>query len=159
MPGYVKAGLLLPDCQDGLEEVQQILSLCNPWAQVNSWFLVKADSRTDKKFLTLNIPLNVVPALLEKDRRLSYLLGSYIRFFGPKGRLDNTSPPDKRKGIEKYLDRERNQQLYQNKDPNFENCRSSDQISLDNTYCDGQQNSTNSDGHRSDRNTKRSFTD
>lgn len=90
----VRAALFLPECENTLEDTNLVLDHQNKWALVNTWTVFTHTLQRDgTMFLTLGIPESVVPALLERGRRLSHNLGKvYVRFYGADGSLSDEPP-------------------------------------------------------------------
>lgn len=97
IPRRVKSAVLLPNCKDDIKTIQTVLTGQNKWYQVSRWSLYNAEHHegdTPGTFLVLGIPVDQVPGILARGRRLCYKLGNaYIRFFGSTGKLQDL-PPD-----------------------------------------------------------------
>lgn len=92
----VRAVMVLPDCKRTLEKTRRVLDHQNKWANVNSWTVyAHSTSAEGALVLTLGIPADLVPALVENERRLAHSLGSvYVRFVGDDGALQDKPPAD-----------------------------------------------------------------
>ncbi|CAH2208265.1 jg17343, partial [Pararge aegeria aegeria] len=91
-PIRVKSALYVPDFDEGIANLQQVLSLQNPWYKVSSWTLYtfkRTTSTPPGLFLVLGIPTEQLDELLSRGRRVAYSTGSiYIRFFDGEGLSD-----------------------------------------------------------------------
>lgn len=95
-------GILIPSLEDNFTKVGRVLNYQNPWAQVKRWTINNAIPLRTRgcTLLLVGIPEDVIPTVLEKDRRLNYLCGTiYIRFQHGGGHFRD-SPPDKNANLE-----------------------------------------------------------
>ncbi|XP_073967071.1 uncharacterized protein [Choristoneura fumiferana] len=91
----VRCGVLLPGDQPDIWKVGRALRYQNKWARVDSWLLHKVDRQEGDTFLIFSAPEDVVQTLIERERRLCYMLGSvYVKFQGPKGKFTEHLPTD-----------------------------------------------------------------
>lgn len=91
----VRCGVLLPGKHKDIRKVGLALRLQNKWARVDSWILRKVDRQNGKTFLIFSAPEDVVQTLIERKRRLCFLLGSvYVKFEGPKGKFTEHPPTE-----------------------------------------------------------------
>lgn len=91
----VRCGVLLPGNQLDTWQMGRALRQQNKWAKVDSWILHKVDKQEDNTFLIFSAPEDVVQALIERGRRLCYLLGSvYVKFQGQRGKFTEHLPTE-----------------------------------------------------------------
>lgn len=91
----VRCGIVIPGAFE-TKDIGTMLRFQNPWAQVRRWLLHRAVKQPRDTFLVVSIPEDVVKALVERERRLGFMLGSvYVKFQGPRGKFTNI-PPDPR---------------------------------------------------------------
>lgn len=91
----VRCGVLLPGKQPDIWIVGRALRFQNKWARVDSWILHKVDRQDGNTFLIFSAPEDVVQTLIDRERRLCYLLGSvYVKFQGPKGKFTEHLPTE-----------------------------------------------------------------
>lgn len=100
----VRCGVLLPGNQPDTWIVGRALRFQNKWARVESWLLHKVDRQDGNTFLIFSAPEDVVQTLMDRERRLCYLLGSvYVKFQGPKGKFTE-HPPTEQDPVEDATD-------------------------------------------------------
>jgi hypothetical protein len=95
-------GILIPSLEDNFTKVGRVLNYQNPWAQVKRWTINNAIPLRTRgcTLLLVGIPEDVIPTVMEKDRRLNYLCGTiYIRFQHGGGHFRD-SPPEKNANLE-----------------------------------------------------------
>lgn len=92
----IRAALFIPDCRRSVEDTGLVLNKQNRWAQINSWTIYSHSKQSDNTmFLTLGIPENIVPLLMNKERRLTHNLGNvYVRFYAANGSLQDEPPQE-----------------------------------------------------------------
>lgn len=89
----VRCGVLLPVAEQDIWQMGRVLRYQNKWAKVESWLLHKADRQGGGTFLIFSAPEDVVQSLMDRERRLHYMLGSvYVKFQGPKGKFTEHLP-------------------------------------------------------------------
>jgi hypothetical protein len=91
-----RCGILIPSIEDNLTKVGRVLNFQNSWAEVRKWTIHQAIPLRTRgcTLMLVGIPESVVPAVLERNRKLNYLCGSvYIRFQHSGGHFKD-SPPD-----------------------------------------------------------------
>lgn len=77
-----------------ISDVGRILRYQNPWADVDRWRLHNIREQTaNGMFIMMGIPKDVVEILLQRERRLCFMLGAvYVRFKHSKGVFSNYPP-------------------------------------------------------------------
>lgn len=91
----VRCGVLLPGKYPDIWMVRRALQQQNKWARVDTWIFHKVDRQGVITFLTFSAPKDVVQTLIERKRRLCFLLGSvYVKFQGPKGKFTEHPPTE-----------------------------------------------------------------
>lgn len=96
MTRWVKTGLLLPaSVETDIEWVCKFLILQNPEYNVHLWRLHRYEIQQDRGiFLIMTIPEKEIPKLLERERKINYIMGTvYVRFFTPYGLSDTPHEP------------------------------------------------------------------
>lgn len=89
----VRCGILLPGIWDNFQAVARTLRYQNPWAGIDQWLLHKTDKQETETFAVVSIPEAVVQPLMDRGRRLGFLLGSvYVKFQGAKGKFGEIPP-------------------------------------------------------------------
>lgn len=86
----VRCGILIPTLGEDQGTVGRVLHYQNPWAEIPKWTLQQCVPLKDREatLLLVSIPESAVPAVMERDRRLNYCVGSvYIRFQHGGGRF------------------------------------------------------------------------
>ena len=79
VPTRVRAALFVPRYNGDIARLQSVLSRQNTWYDIGRWSLYRATSvggDNHGTYLTLGIPPDEVVKVLERERRISYLLGS-----------------------------------------------------------------------------------
>lgn len=97
-------GILIPSLEDNFTKVGRVLNYQNPWAQVKRWTINRAIPLRTRgcTLLLVGIPEDIIPTVMEKDRKLNYLCGTiYIRFQHGGGHFRD-SPPEKNANLEEY---------------------------------------------------------
>ncbi|KAI5643460.1 hypothetical protein NE865_04444 [Phthorimaea operculella] len=105
VPRRVRAGMFLPQFTDkSVDDLRVRLRRQNTWYNIDSWSLYRAEKQENKDgvFITLGIPQSEIPAIMKRDRRVCYKLGSaYILFqdkvsdSSPTGEQEKPCPEDK----------------------------------------------------------------
>ena len=89
----IRCGILLPGIWNDAKRVGTALQFQNPWAGVRRWLLHNMDQQQADTFVMVSIPEDTVQTLMNKNRRLSFLLGAvYVKFQGPGGRFTEIPP-------------------------------------------------------------------
>lgn len=87
----VSCGILIPGTRP-MPIISGMLRGQNPWAQLDRWSVERV-SVTDDTFVMFGLPEDLVPIMLQHERRMSFLLGSvYVRFRCGK-KYQSTPPP------------------------------------------------------------------
>lgn len=95
LPRRVRIGILLPGIHENPQEVAHTLRYQNKWADIDRWLLHKFDKQATETFATLSIPETVVGPLMDRGRRLSFMLGSvYVKFEGSRGKYVENPPAE-----------------------------------------------------------------
>ncbi|CAH2087827.1 unnamed protein product [Euphydryas editha] len=90
----VRCGILLPGVIKDTRAIGGVLRFQNPWAEVDRWLLHSLHPQTCETFIVVSVPEDLVPVLMEHERRLGFMLGSvYLKFQGPSGKFTESSPP------------------------------------------------------------------
>lgn len=92
VPTRVRAALFVPRYNGDIAKLQEVLIRQNYWYDIGKWSLYKATAvggDNHGTYLTLGIPPDEVQKVLERERRISYFLGSiYVRFYPPTQPID-----------------------------------------------------------------------
>ncbi|KAL4720707.1 hypothetical protein ACJJTC_006527 [Scirpophaga incertulas] len=87
-----RCGILIPE-QASAKDIGEYLQYFNSWAAVERWTVYATHPQEAGTFAIVGIPDDIVPALLERGRKMAYMLGTvYVRFEVRKGRFSITPP-------------------------------------------------------------------
>ncbi|XP_037970389.2 uncharacterized protein LOC105395455 isoform X2 [Plutella xylostella] len=91
----VKVGILVPDFSESNRLILQYFTRQNACYDIGSWKIWSREKHGNNTFLTLGIPKSELPKIMERERRIDFLLGSiYVRFFDKNGVLSRNIPED-----------------------------------------------------------------
>ncbi|KAL4718445.1 hypothetical protein ACJJTC_016228 [Scirpophaga incertulas] len=87
-----RCGILIPE-QASARDIGESLKYFNSWAAVERWTVYATHPQEAGTFAIVGIPDDIIPALLERGRKMAYMLGTvYVRFEVRKGRFSITPP-------------------------------------------------------------------
>jgi hypothetical protein len=93
LPKRVRCGILLPGLHDTTTEIGHMLRYQNKWAEIDRWLLYGLKKQATDTFAKVSIPETVVGPLMNRGRRLSFMLGSvYVKFEGTRGKFVEHPP-------------------------------------------------------------------
>lgn len=95
VPNRVRIGILLPHLETDRTLVGRRFGVSNKWANVKQWLVHAMHQQVahDATFLTLSVPEDIVPGIMERGRVLNYRLGAvYVKFRDDKGRYTDIPP-------------------------------------------------------------------